>query len=263
MECDCNIILYDDHRTILNILYYAKHFGLFGQDVPTIVSFDRHDDACEVNNILEKIMRTKEECFPEMNEQYMWQFTEFGLSGNDDNWVRAGMELGLIKHYIGLGHVGSDATNIKDGFEKYLSFDNETHHLYSNGHLSEILSDGSSLSQQGISSSKGSNMQNDLHFHNGHFDDIGIKSLVLDIDLDCFTIDFADNNYACPVYIFEEHYVKNLKVKFFMDQLIKKTSLITICREQGSCGGLGESTEILKYIDYYWLNNSLSMVSNR
>lgn len=38
------VVLYEDHRTILNVLYFARMKGVL-QDVPNLVYFDWHDDA--------------------------------------------------------------------------------------------------------------------------------------------------------------------------------------------------------------------------
>ena len=40
-----HIILYDDHRTLLNILFEAKKLGEFAE-TPNLIYFDLHDDAC-------------------------------------------------------------------------------------------------------------------------------------------------------------------------------------------------------------------------
>jgi len=57
--------------------------------------------------------------------------------------------------------------------------------------------------------------------------------------------------------IFDERYVDNYKVKDMIDCLINRATLITICREPGCCGGIGESNKILSYLDRYFFNGEL------
>ena len=53
-EDDRRIVLYDDHRTLLNVLYVSMHEGLFSDTVTNVVSFDRHDDAVLLSPKLNK-----------------------------------------------------------------------------------------------------------------------------------------------------------------------------------------------------------------
>ena len=39
-----DVVLYDDHRCILNVLYYLKKEKLTDQ-TPNVITFDYHDDA--------------------------------------------------------------------------------------------------------------------------------------------------------------------------------------------------------------------------
>ena len=38
-----NIILYDDHRSVLNVFFELKKLGLFS-NTPNLIFFDKHDD---------------------------------------------------------------------------------------------------------------------------------------------------------------------------------------------------------------------------
>lgn len=256
---DRRIIVYDDHRTILDVLYYAMDVGHFGEQVPTVISFDRHDDSVVLSR--EKKQRAKAVrriCLSQSNYERMWRFVEFELSVLDDDWVRAGMELGLIKHYIGFGHNSIDAGNIEQGFECYKSLDKIIHHLYSNGHLNYEMGFRGVIGDERYGwSQRRNSLLDDLQFHFGDFDVDEIAPFVLDIDLDCFAIDCEDHLMAWPESIFAERYVENYKANSFIRSLISRSSLITICREPGCCGGIGEANRILEMLDYYWFNGVL------
>ena len=253
------IILYDDHRTIINVIYAAMHEGLFGEETPNVISFDRHDDAVRLTpQKKQQLKAVRKSCFPQRNDKRIWQFTEFGLSVLDDDWVRAGMELGLIKHYIGFGNKEEDAGNIESGYEKYMALDRYEHHLYSNGHLDwefgarGVISDNNYRYAQ-----KHTDITNDLQFHNGQFDNSPVLPFVFDIDLDCFSDIIEDRRMAWPESIFIEHYLNNPRLSSFIRTLLARSSMITICREPEFCGGIGESNRILELLDSYWFDGAL------
>ena len=62
---------------------------------------------------------------------------------------------------------------------------------------------------------------------------------------------------AWPESIFVERYQENLKVCTFVHQLLNRASLITVCRETGCCGGIGEANRILEMLDCYWFEGAL------
>lgn len=82
---------------------------------------------------------------------------------------------------------------------------------------------------------------------------------ILDFDLDGFASGFPDGNHVIvwSETIFHERNVSNYKVKDVMDCLIDKAALITICREPGGCGDIGESKKILYYSDHCFFNGGL------
>ena len=255
---DRRIIIYDDHRTILDVLYYAIQEGHFGEEIPTIISLDHHDDAVRLSpEQKRKASAVRKSCLKKRNDVKLWKYVEFELCGLDDDWVRAGMELGIIKNYIGIGH-SSAADNIDQGYEQYRSGDKVLHHLYSNGHLDSVLGNRGVIGDMLYNwPQKQKDLFDDIQWHNGQFDDEPIVPFVLDIDLDCFSTDCEGRTMAWPETIFAERYIDNFKVNSFVRQLISRSSLITICREFGCCGGIGESNRILELLDYYWFSGVL------
>jgi len=260
-EDDRRIILYDDHRTILDVLYYAIQEGYFDGQTPNVVSFDYHDDSVKLSSKVKQRANTiRKRCAAKRQDKLIWQFVEFELSSLDDDWVRAGMELGLIKNYIGFGHhcIFTDAGNIDNGFEHYTTLDKEVHRLYSNGHLDFVLGDRGVIGDDCYEwQQKHNDIKDDLQYHSGHFDRGEIRPFILDIDLDCFSTECEEHTMAWPEAIFVERYVENVKVSSFMHYLLDRASFITICREPGYCGGVGEANRILEILDCYWLGGTL------
>lgn len=256
---DQHVVLYDDHRTILDVLYYAQQEGAFGENVPIVISFDHHDDAVSLTE--EQMVRMsslRDTLNQERNDALVWQFVEFELSSLDDDWVRAGMELGLVKHYIGFGHDEVDARNIENGYENYVSSDHINHHIYSNGHLKWVLGNRGVIGDHFYEwPQKQQDIKADLQFHNGRFDNGPVVPFVLDIDLDCFSCECEDHTMAWPEDIFIERYINEPHTFYFIKGLISRASFITICRETGCCGGIGEANRILELLDNYWFDGTL------
>lgn len=56
-------------------------------------------------------------------------------------------------------------------------------------------------------------------------------------------------------------YYEHDEVRFFMREIISRCQFITICREPGCCGGIGESNKILEYLDQYLFEGNLGTMS--
>ena len=51
------LVLYDDHRYLLNILFEATKQQLFEGKVPNVIYFDYHDDALETRIRVESLFK--------------------------------------------------------------------------------------------------------------------------------------------------------------------------------------------------------------
>ena len=83
---DKHIILYDDHRTLLNILFEAKKLGEF-TETPNLIYFDLHDDACELLPKSQLLARMGVNDLSEATSKQFWSFVEFDLGVLDDDWL--------------------------------------------------------------------------------------------------------------------------------------------------------------------------------
>lgn len=245
------VVLYEDHRTILNVLYFARMKGILSS-VPNLIYFDYHDDACEIYG--GKLEEMKALPISEENFKMFWQFIEFSLGAMDDDWVWAGMYLDLIKNAVRIG--GSQDDNIQRINEVFNPIGKYLHPIY---HLDEELAYKGCFTDA---------------FSHTHEADYHVRSIfdanfateentekdtpfVLDFDLDCFTGEVDHKTIAWPEMIFRKHYEDNFKAKQFLRKLVKNSAFITICREPGCCGGIGESNKILTYLDHYLFDNQL------
>ena len=251
---DKHILLYDDHRTLLNVLFEAKKTGVLSQ-APNLVYFDLHDDAGESlpkSRLLERIGVEK---LSEATSKQFWSFVEFDLGVQDDDWLLTGMELDLIGNAVLIGQ--EENHNIQDLHGLYVTEDKVGHELFSIPHLKYSLDSRGCLGDHIIKEPYYQNVRDIMQFHNGRFDEREIKPFVLDFDLDCFTTECREKTYAWPEDIFRMEYDESHEVRWFMETLLDRASFITICREPGCCGGIGESNKILYYLDRYFFDGAL------
>ena len=249
-----HIILYDDHRWILNVIFESMKLNFFNGEIPNVIYFDHHDDACFTdvklkNYNVDNVLKLKSREFASI--------VEFDLSSLDDDWVTAGMELGLINNVVCIGN--EENHNINNwGNSTYRTATNVEHLGFCINHLKwEIGSRGSLGDVMTDCHPDYLQIRNIFGYNNGTFTP-SPHPFILDFDLDCFTTECKDNTFAWPEKIFWEEYgMYYPQCSSFMQQLISRASIITICREPKCCGGIGESNKILCYLDRYFFDGAL------
>ena len=130
---DKYILLYDDHRSVLNVLFETKKLGMFST-TPNMFFFDKHDDACNPRiNAKDLLEKWGVERIEDVSSRDFWSFVEFELSGLDDDWLLAGMELDLINHAVVIGQ--TENSNMRDINNHFESSDNKNHELFDIPHI--------------------------------------------------------------------------------------------------------------------------------
>lgn len=255
------IILYDDHRSVLNVLFESKKLGLFSK-TPNLLFFDKHDDACDPRIKVEDLFREwGANRIEDVNSRDFWSFVEFDLSGTDDDWLLAGMELDLINDAVVIGQ--TENSNMSDMNNHFDSSDGTRHELFDIPHIDYSIGCRGCLGDSILKEPYYETIRNIFEYNQllprnyEQFSNEVNNPFVLDFDLDCFTTECEGKAYAWPEVIFWEKYCKNEKTFHFMRQLIDRSSFITICREPKCCGGIGESNKILGYLDNYFFNGCL------
>lgn len=258
---DKYVVLYDDHRCILNVLFEANKLEFF-KTSPNLIFFDRHDDACNPDiNKRELFEKWGVKRIEDVSNRDFWSFVEFDLNENDDDWLLAGMELDLIHHAVVIGQ--KENSNIQDLNNHFNSSDKKEHELYAIPHLYNSIGSRGCLGDIIIKQPYYSDLRDIFEYNQppyGRYDKFAkevTKPFVLDFDLDCFTTECEDYTFAWPETLFRKMYYDNVDVRFFMQKLIERSSIITMCREPSCCGGLGESNKILWYLDNYFFDGCL------
>lgn len=246
------VFIYNDHRTLLNVIFYALKNG-FIKEVPNVFFFDYHDDALNPRKaVLEKaidfdLSETSEEAFNSM--------VEYDMSHMDDDWVKTGMEFGLIKNSVSIGTVQYNSS-----YELYKDCKGEVHDLICISHLKFALSERGELGDSQLKEPSFKIVRELFNYNNGKLSGFGdsIAPFILDFDLDCFSDDFRGTTMAWPETMFKDEmysqtgYYNEISAHKFISDLINRCEFITICMEPDCCGGIGESFKILSYLDKYF-----------
>lgn len=253
------VVLYEDHRTILNVLYFLKtnEFANFPID---LFMFDDHDDFLRPSeSALRKIAEFNAET---PTEREFWNFTEFDLKTLDDDWVKAGMELGLINNVF-LFHSSQASYSFSDSYQTQ-NFGEKR--VYNMGAVWDALTFHGSLDDFSNEAAYGQLWEDMGWVKDGNkFAFSRESNFIVDFDLDCFSAFIVDKNYAIPEEIllknFEEyrrsenHYYG--KAADFVKKLIEKSVLTTVCFENSSCGGIRESHKIFETFDYLFFDREI------
>ena len=87
------VVIYDDHRWLLNVLFYLYKLG----EQYDLIYFDAHDDAAECEKktiLLEKIGVAN---LNEATDKQFGAFVDFDQRTDDGGWLTTAMELNLIR----------------------------------------------------------------------------------------------------------------------------------------------------------------------
>lgn len=243
-----DIILFDDHRTTLDVLFEVYKSGKLEGMTPNLITFDYHEDCCDAGDRDTLLRKIGVQNLNEASSQQFWNFVDFSMASGDDDWISAAMTLDLVRDVV---IVGNEQNHNVDNY-KNNEFD--IHHIYSIGHISGSIGNRGCLGDSCIKETYYQDVRDILQYHNNTFDSGVVYPFILDIDLDCFSCEVQGHQLAWPEEVFRREYVEDEKTYDFMKQLIRRASLITISREHGCCGGLRQSYKILSYLDKYFFS---------
>ncbi|WP_131368598.1 hypothetical protein [Chryseobacterium soli] len=253
------VIIYEDHRTILNVLF-AKKLNKEIEFPVNIILFDNHDDFCKPNESALAIINRFNENEPSIRD--FWIFTEFDLRVLDDDWIKAGMELDLIKNVFLF-----NATETSLGFlSRYETTKFGTKKLYNLGYIWDAISNKGCLNDI-IKDDEFGEFWEDFGWvnENGEFYFDPSSKFIVDFDLDCFSTEILDKRLAIPDEILDEKLTSSYprdSHSFYSSQelikeMIEKSEITTICFENQFCGGFTEVFKIFNYINKTFFENKI------
>lgn len=252
---DKTVVIYDDHRWLLNVLFYLRKNNLLVK--PDLVFFDAHDDAAQCGRKSDLLSKLNANSLDEASEKQFLSFVEYDISSLDDDWLSVACELDMIGDVVCIGNRYN--SNIEDCNGQYSSEDGIVHKMYElSDNLEFELGDRGALGD----ATKGLEYADIRKFFDSGehiYKRIGeMNPFILDIDLDCFTLEVKNApNMAWSETTYFHKYPEYGHAQWFINDLLVKTELITICREPDFCGSLGESNQILELLDNLWFEGSI------
>jgi len=256
--------IHDDHRFVLPLVYNAQEKGLLPKPCK-IVSFDFHKDTGDVKDELKR--EITELIKKEYSLSELIEVTE-RLGGNDDDWIQAGMNLGIFSDAIIFGV--NYCFDEEDKCQEITDILGKKHHieirsyfpgvmLGFKGELSDLLY---KTTYKHLWDLLGweyvGNPEYKFKFKENN------KKILLDIDLDAFTMEWDKFTFPWEDEVFEDRFHKpgygptsEWSGKKFNDDLINQSGLITIAREPGCCGGEEKMDIIYSKVKKYLFNDKL------
>lgn len=221
--------LHEDHRWVLPLIWQAQQDGSLPTPVK-IVLFDRHPDAATPEN-LEALLEARQ---VGLSLQSLLSLCENTISPHDDDWIVAGIHLGLIDSVVIFG------------------VDDRT------GELPKRLDNGLILGRYDLPGkllapredltdlARAARLRNFWDALDWDPTLPGFRPntppILLDIDLDCFAYAYRERVLAWDAAIFENEFEADYSGngwtgQRFFEALVERAGLITVCREAGCCGG--------------------------
>lgn len=245
--CGTPAVVFRDHRWTLPAIFAAMEAGLVKLPV-TVVSFDRHRDALTPADPASLTgFRGK------WNMDALVRIVRDRLSARDDDWIPAGMELGIISDVV---QFGIDDLREDEIAGIYKDAAGEIHRVYRLARPGEELAWKGALSDPEQPAAKAGLWKTsgwDAHTRKVEPPD----GYVLDFDLDAFTFSWERYTFPYTEEIWKGEYLRPVQSSAgedftaaeFVRELARGAQLLTIATEPGFCGGAGNAERILEKLD--------------
>lgn len=230
--------LHEDHRWVLPLLWQAQEDGQLPRPVK-IVLFDRHPDAATPAR-LEALVQARQSG---LTLASILEICESSISHHDDDWIVAGMHLGLIESVVIFGvddRVGELPKRLENGALILGRYDLPGRLLAPREDLADL--------------SRATRLRNFWDALDWDPTLPGFRPaaapILLDIDLDCFAYAYRERVLPWDADIFVNEFAVDYSGgsgwsgQRFFDELVQRAGLITVCREAGCCGGEDNADQI-------------------
>ena len=263
MTGDTPVAVFRDHRWTLPVMALAAEQGLLSLPV-CVIGFDRHPDALMPACGAEPLAGVRRE--GNYSHDVFVPVVRDRLSPRDDDWVRAGMELGIVGDMASFGSIPDDERDENVGDATiHCDTDGAEHRLYRLGRPHHELSFKGAFAD-GDHPTVRAGMWERLGWNRaGHAFTPPSGPYVLDLDLDYWTISWDTYTFPFPPDVFAGEFGADCQspgtdpypVKNFFDRLVAGAVLVTIATEPGFCGGADHAQTILEQVDRYLFDGRL------
>ena len=202
--------LHEDHRWVLPMIFEAQEQGRLPRPVKVIL-FDRHTDSADPVDFAP---------FP-LTYAALMDFCAHTLSPHDDDWIVAGMRLGLLDDVFIFG--------VDDRM----------------GDLPKAVGDKVIMGRYQLPAHLPPDISARARAHLGWTE----TPILLDIDLDCFAYAYREQVLAWTSEIFDQQFPPGNPAEAF----VHRAGLITVCREAGCCGGEENADKIWQLVQHHIL----------
>ena len=252
---DVFLVIYDDHRAILPVLWEARRTGVI-DDLATLMIWDAHIDAAIVKNEIENAS-TKLAKDSTLQDAYC--YASLSVGSNDGSWIIPAMEAGLVGEVV----YSYRQHDISADKQEYEDSSGRLHRFYDIGSVRSSLEHQGSLVDV-VCHEKHQTLWNALSWDAGKCSFTDNPNLVLDIDLDAFFFRGTHGKYVWREEMFVDEFAHRFpnapsdhvpSVDFFLQMLLSKVRLITIAREPQMMHSQMEMHEIWSNINRYVLRH--------
>lgn len=244
------IVLYEDHRSLVFVLWYALNKAKTYTKPPMLIYFDGHDDAKQPSIAA---MRAAEEVRKGASEKDVFSFVEWELGGLDDDWLIAAMEIGVVGDALLVGC--EDASNLQGFLSIHTDHRGDTHRIWHIHNLWDALEYQGALTDV-VRKSEFQDLWTALGWEPRGWFNSNETNLVLDFDLDCFAGEFAGCTLPWPHDVLINSFQRQsrqlnngMSAQRFLRTLCDRSPFVTIARESPYCGGTAHSQQILETLD--------------
>jgi len=255
-------VVFRDHRWVLPVLHEAGSEGIL--DLPaTVITFDRHRDAL---NPLDRGDMLKDFGSREFTLEELLILVKYHLSPRDDDWIIAGMELGLVSDVVQFGVRDEDA-----GGNGYVAGHRDSrgrdHRMFHLGLPAAELSFKGALADDGHEACA-AGLWNVLAWDPTVLPstDVGCGCL-LDFDLDFFTCSWRRYTFPFTAEIYEGEFSLPCQSSYYDDlspvelvgSLVRNAGAVSVACEPHFCGGAGNARSILSDVNTRLFHGGIAM----
>ncbi|MFA6471695.1 MAG: hypothetical protein WCU00_06600 [Candidatus Latescibacterota bacterium] len=255
-------VIFRDHRWTLPVVFLAGKEGILNLPV-RMVTFDRHPDSLSPikGTVPLELFRREEQDLKELVG-----LVRDHLSPRDDDWIIAGIELGLLSDVIQLGSLSENPEG-DAAVTRYRDKSGLDHRIF---HLRRPLQE---LSYKGaFADPSNSAVKQGLWDILEWFPGTGLiqvskKNLVTDIDLDFFTFSWERYIFPFSQEVYENEFYTHSQSSYgcsglrpvdWMRGLIASSGLINMACEPDFCGGNEKSEQVLADVNRFLFESQIN-----